>query len=59
MPIYEYKCKSCGHKLEVMQKMSDEPLKHCPSCDEEELRLLISQSGFRLKGDGYESTGRV
>ena len=56
MPIYEYGCKKCGHQLEVLQKMSDEPLKFCPECGEEELAKMISAVGFRLKGGGWYET---
>lgn len=56
MPIYEYQCGACGHQLEVLQKMSDVPLKECPACNKLELSKLISASGFRLKGDGWYET---
>jgi putative FmdB family regulatory protein len=56
MPIYEYRCQSCGHELEAMQKMSDPLLTDCPSCGQSELQKLISASGFRLKGGGWYET---
>ena len=56
MPIYEYQCQSCQHEVEALQKMSDEPLKDCPSCDEPALKKLISAAGFRLKGSGWYET---
>ncbi len=56
MPIYEYRCDSCGHDLEVLQKMSDEPLRDCPECTEPALRKLVSAAGFRLKGTGWYAT---
>jgi len=56
MPIYEYQCGSCGHELEKIQRMSDEPLKDCPDCGEVELRRLVSAAGFRLKGGGWYET---
>lgn len=56
MPIYEYQCQSCGHELEKIQRMSDQPLTDCPDCGEEELRRLISAAGFRLKGAGWYET---
>ena len=56
MPIYEYQCQSCGHELEKIQRMSDDPLTDCPDCGEEELRRLISAAGFRLKGGGWYET---
>lgn len=56
MPIYEYQCKSCGHELEAIQKISDEPLKDCPACGEPALSKLVSAAGFRLKGGGWYET---
>jgi len=56
MPIYEYECKACGHRLEAIQKISDEPLKDCPECQKPELKKLISAAGFRLKGGGWYET---
>lgn len=56
MPIYEYQCNACEHRFEKLQKLSDEPLKMCPSCEKEELKKLISAGGFRLKGDGWYET---
>jgi putative FmdB family regulatory protein len=56
MPLYEYRCDACGHAFEALQKMSDEPLVHCPACDEATLRKLVSAAGFRLKGDGWYET---
>mgnify|MGYP000745246525 CR=1 FL=1 len=56
MPLYEYHCDACEHGFEALQKMSDEPLVHCPACDEASLRKLVSAAGFRLKGDGWYET---
>ena len=56
MPIYEYACKSCGHRLDALQKMSDEPLVDCPDCGEGALKRLVSAPRFRLKGDGWYET---
>ena len=56
MPIYEYECQSCKHVLDALQKMSDEALKHCPSCGEPQLRKLLSAPRFRLKGSGWYET---
>jgi len=56
MPIYEYQCKACGYEFEKIQKISDARLVECPQCGKEELKKLVSASGFRLKGSGwYES----
>ena len=56
MPFYEYRCEACGHELEALQKMSDDPLKECPECGESELVKLVSAAGFRLKGGGWYET---
>ena len=56
MPIYEYECKVCGHRLEAIQKFSDSPLLDCPKCSAPELRKLISAPAFRLKGGGWYET---
>lgn len=56
MPIYEYRCGACGHEEEVMQKMSDAPLPHCPACGSEQYAKLVSAAGFRLKGSGWYET---
>ncbi len=56
MPIYEYQCTDCGHKLEKLQKISDDPLRDCPSCEEPSLNKLVSAAAFRLKGSGWYET---
>src|ERR1700681_2267359 len=56
MPFYEYQCKSCGHDLEAMQKISDPPLKKCPHCGKSQLQRLMSAPVFRLKGGGWYET---
>jgi putative FmdB family regulatory protein len=56
MPFYEYQCKSCGHELEAMQKVSDAPLKKCPDCGKSQLTRLMSAPVFRLKGGGWYET---
>ena len=56
MPIYEYKCEACGYKFEKLQKISDDPLKICPSCGASKLSKLVSAAAFRLKGGGWYET---
>ena len=56
MPFYEYQCQACGAQVEVMQKISDAPLKKCPECGKSRLVKLISAPVFRLKGSGWYET---
>ena len=56
MPIYEYRCSSCGTQKDVMQKLSDAPLTKCPECGKETFAKQLSAAGFQLKGNGYYAT---
>ncbi len=56
MPIYAYKCASCGHEQDVMQKMSDAPLSVCPACGQDSFAKQLTAAGFQLKGGGYYAT---
>ena len=58
MPIYNYKCETCGQEFTEIQRMSDEPVSECPNddCDGVPERV-ISRSSFSLKGTGWESDG--
>ena len=56
MPFYEYECPSCRYYLEVLQKISDKPLKKCPSCGKSGFKRLVSAPVFRLKGSGWYET---
>ena len=56
MPIYEYACQNCEHKLDALQKMSDDPLVDCPECGKAALKRLVSAPRFRLKGGGWYET---
>ena len=56
MPIYEYRCESCDHRLEKLQKMSEGVLVDCPECEHPALKRLISASAFRLTGSGWYET---
>ena len=56
MPIYEYRCTSCGHELEALQKLSDAPLTECPACHRAALQKKVSAAGFQLKGSGWYVT---
>ncbi|HZH33787.1 MAG TPA: FmdB family zinc ribbon protein [Pyrinomonadaceae bacterium] len=55
MPIYEYKCLNCENHLEIMQKISDEPLTECPNCNGK-LEKQWSRTGFQFKGTGWYVT---
>lgn len=56
MPIYAYKCESCGHAKDVLQKMSDDPLTTCPSCGAAAFVKQLTAAGFQLKGSGWYAT---
>lgn len=56
MPIYEYRCGSCGFQKEFIQKMSDAVLTTCPECGKETFSKLLSAAGFQLKGSGWYQT---
>ena len=56
MPIYEYRCDSCGFKKDHLQKMSDAPLTVCPNCAHESYVKQVSAAGFQLKGTGWYAT---
>jgi putative FmdB family regulatory protein len=56
MPFYEYQCSKCGHEEEVLQKVSDKPLKKCPACGKLTLKKKVSAAAFRLKGGGWYET---
>ena len=56
MPIYGYGCRNCGHTLDVLQKISDDPLVDCPECGEPQLKRQLSAPRFRLKGSGWYET---
>jgi len=55
MPIYEYECKRCGHRFEMIQKFSDKPRKRCPEC-RGAVERLISAPAIRFKGTGWYVT---
>jgi putative FmdB family regulatory protein len=56
VPIYEYACQKCGHRLEALQKVSDSALRKCPACGALRLKKLVSAPQFRLKGTGWYET---
>ena len=56
MPIYAYKCESCGHSKDVLQKMSDAPLTDCPACGAASFKKQLTAAGFQLKGSGWYVT---
>jgi putative FmdB family regulatory protein len=56
MPIYAYKCGSCGHAKDVLQKISDPALSVCPACGAEQFAKQITAAGFQLKGSGWYVT---
>ncbi|HQR86549.1 MAG: FmdB family transcriptional regulator [Burkholderiales bacterium 35-55-47] len=56
MPIYAYKCGSCGHAKDVLQKISDAPLTDCPACGKATFSKQLTAAGFQLKGSGWYAT---
>ncbi|HEX5310475.1 FmdB family zinc ribbon protein [Aquabacterium sp.] len=56
MPIYAYRCESCGHAKDVLQKMSDPVLTTCPHCGAETFKKQLTAAGFQLKGSGWYVT---
>ncbi|MES2951127.1 MAG: FmdB family zinc ribbon protein [Pseudomonadota bacterium] len=56
MPIYAYKCESCGFAKDVLQKMSDAPLDVCPACSQAAFKKQLTAAGFQLKGSGWYAT---
>jgi len=56
MPIYEYQCSSCKKIIEVMQRITEEPMSHCPDCHGS-VKKLVSMSAFHLKGGGWFADG--
>jgi putative FmdB family regulatory protein len=55
MPTYEYRCRDCGHTFDIVQKMSDDPLTHCPECGGE-LRKVFAPPAISFKGSGFYAT---
>jgi putative FmdB family regulatory protein len=56
MPIYAYRCESCGFGKDVLQKMSDPQLTQCPECGKDAFRKQVTAAGFQLKGSGWYVT---
>src|ERR1700738_2899396 len=56
MPIYEYRCESCGHQQEFLQKVSDAPLTVCTKCGKPTFSKMVTAAGFQLKGSGWYAT---
>jgi putative FmdB family regulatory protein len=56
MPIYAYRCSTCGHAKDVLQKLSDAPLSTCPACGAESFSKQVTAAGFQLKGSGWYAT---
>ena len=56
MPIYAYRCESCGHQQDVLQKLSDAPLTDCHACGASSFKKQLTAPGFQLKGSGWYVT---
>lgn len=53
MPLYDYRCQSCGHELEALQGMNDAPLSTCPECGNDTLKKQVAAPAFTFKGGGW------
>lgn len=53
MPTYEYACKACDHRFEIVQSFSEDALTTCPDCERDELRKVYNAAGIIFKGDGW------
>jgi putative FmdB family regulatory protein len=56
MPLYEYECDACGHRFELIQKLSDPPPDKCPECGRPKLHKVQSAPAFQFKGSGWYVT---
>lgn len=56
MPIYEYECTNCHQQFDLLQKISDEPVRQCTKCSQDTAIRLVSAAGFQLKGSGWYAT---
>jgi putative FmdB family regulatory protein len=56
MPIYDFQCNSCGHKLELLRKISDASTTTCPNCNQETFNKMLSAPSFQLSGSGWYAT---
>jgi putative FmdB family regulatory protein len=56
MPIYEYRCSSCGFQKDYLRKLADPVLKVCPECGRETFSKMLTSAGFQLKGSGWYAT---
>jgi len=56
MPVYAYRCESCGVHFERQQSFSEAPLKRCPECNKNTLRKVIGPVGVVFKGSGFYAT---
>jgi putative FmdB family regulatory protein len=56
MPIYEYRCSSCGFQKEYLKKVSDPVMTVCPECNKNTFSKMLSAAGFQLKGSGWYAT---
>ena len=56
MPIYEYRCSSCGFQKDHLLKVSDPLLSVCPECGKDSYKKMLTSAGFQLKGSGWYAT---
>ena len=56
MPLYEYRCKNCGHQFDIQQSFADDSLTVCPNCGQPSYVKQVTAAGFQLKGSGWYAT---
>jgi len=56
MPVYTYRCESCGVQFERHQFFHDAPLKTCPECRKKSLKKVITPTKVIFKGSGFYAT---
>ncbi len=57
MPTYVYECAVCRHEFELVQRMSEAPIRQCPSCDGNTVHRKVTPAAFILKGGGWYADG--
>ena len=56
MPIYAFRCETCGHAFDRLQKLSDPDPRECPECGAQTVKRQVTAPAFRLAGSGWYET---